>query len=302
METDSREFGLFIDGLRLERNMSREDLCDEIISLSQYKRYLRGDASIPNNKLVQIADRLNFSISEIHTMYTHRSDKQYNKINEIYNLIQMHKHTEAYKQLIEYKNTVIVSDYNKLFFDFCMIIVQHNLNMVSDVHVLEIYSEMINYPFSTANQSFNWVELNILIQIIKISAKMENFEPADMLYNLLTTNTLSLNFNRQTNYMPGIYLTLAQILGAQKKYNQVIEITQLGIEFCNKNEVSTALAHLFLVNAYAYFDIGELEKAKTSAKKAFMQLLIENKPNKYEQFKRSFESKFTIQLNEIICI
>jgi len=46
MENKAREFGLFIDGLRLERNISREDLCDGIMSLSQYKRYLRGDTSI----------------------------------------------------------------------------------------------------------------------------------------------------------------------------------------------------------------------------------------------------------------
>lgn len=302
METDTREFGLFIDGLRLERNMSREDLCENVISLSQYKRYLRGDASIPNNKLVQIADRLKFSISEIHTMYTHRSDKQYNKINDIYNLIQMHKYNEAYKLANDYKNTVIVSEYNKLFFDFCLIIIQHNLNMVSDVHVLEIYSRMINYPFSTSNESFNWVELNILIQIVKISAKIGNYEPSGVLYKLLTTNAISINFNRQANYMPGIYLTLAQILGAQEKFEQVTEITNLGIEFCNKNEVSTALSHLFLINAYANFDINNTTEALESAKKAFMQLHIENKPQKYEQFKQSFENKFKMKLDEIICL
>ena len=69
MENKAREFGLFIDGLRLERNISREDLCDGIMSLSQYKRYLRGDTSMPNAKLVQLADKLKFSITDIYGLF-----------------------------------------------------------------------------------------------------------------------------------------------------------------------------------------------------------------------------------------
>ena len=57
LDNEAKEFGLFIDGLRLERNISREDLCDNVLSLSQYKRYLKGEASIPNDKIVLLADK-----------------------------------------------------------------------------------------------------------------------------------------------------------------------------------------------------------------------------------------------------
>ena len=84
MENESREFGLYIDGLRLERNMSREDLCEGIMSLSQYKRYLRGDTSIPNGKLVMIADRLKFSINDIHFMFRKKHNTEYSyKVSNI---------------------------------------------------------------------------------------------------------------------------------------------------------------------------------------------------------------------------
>ena len=86
---EAREFGLFIDGLRIERNMSREDLCEGVMSLSQYKRYLRGDTSIPNSKLVMIADRLKFSINDIHFLFRQKHNDEYNSINKIYNLIRI---------------------------------------------------------------------------------------------------------------------------------------------------------------------------------------------------------------------
>ena len=101
MPDKTRDFGLFIDGLRLDRNMSRDELTEGIISSSQYKRYLRGDSSIPNSVLIQIADRLKFSISDIHLMFRSKSDKQYKKITRIYNKIRDNKFTEANKQLFQ---------------------------------------------------------------------------------------------------------------------------------------------------------------------------------------------------------
>lgn len=300
MESEIREFGLFIDGLRLERNISREDLCDGIISLSQYKRYLRGDASIPNNKLVLIADKLKFSISEIHMMYQNKQDKQYKKIIDIFYHIKSGKLTEGYKKANELKSEVFVSSTNLLFFDYCFAALQHGLNMVSDIHVLELYSEMIDYPECAKNESFNWVEINILIQIVLISSKIENYEPVDVMYRILTSDNKKFAFSSNGIYVPAIYSTLAQILGKQNEFNRVIEITGRGISYCLKYETSNALSLLLILNAYALHDLDKIEEAKNSAKKAFMQLYIEDKPEKLNYFQKSFESKFCMKLDDLI--
>jgi len=160
MENDAREFGLFIDGIRLERNMSREDLCDEIMSLSQYKRYLRGDTSIPNGKLVLIAERLRFSINDIHFMFRKKHNDEYNTIIKIYNKIKSNEYNDAYEIAKNYIKSIFVSEYNQLFFDFCLITIQYRLKMVSDIHVLDLYSKLISYPDCANNESFNMVEIS----------------------------------------------------------------------------------------------------------------------------------------------
>ena len=302
MEADAREFGLFIDGLRLDRNMSRDDLCEGIISLSQYKRYLRGDTSIPNNILVLIADRLKFSISELHLLYRHRTDIQHNSILEIYSLIRIQKYQEAYNIASKMKDEIIVSDYNKLFFDFCLINIQYHLKLVSEIHVLGLYSRLIDYPECVKNDSFNWVELNTLLQIVLISAKMDNYEPSQMMFSLLTSPTFQFAASDNFNYMPTIYSNLSQILGIQEKYHQVIETTNSGINYCRKHETFSSLSMLYLMNSFAYFDLDLVEEAMVSAKKAFIQLFIEDKPDKFNRFKISFENKFEIKLEELIVL
>jgi len=300
METYAREFGLFIDGLRIDRQVSREDLCDGIMSLSQYKRYLRGDTSIPNSKLVQIADRLKFSISEIHMMYQAKQDVQFTKISELFKLMRSHKPQEAFNKAVKMKDEVILSESNQLFFDFCFVYIQHNLKMASDINALDLYSNMINYPDCVNNESFNFVEINILLQIVTISARMDIFEPADIMYKILTSKTFNIGFAKDTSFVPATYSTLAQTLGEQRKFDQAIDVTRLGIQFCIKHNTTIALALLFLLNSFAHHDLGNIDEAHESGKKAMMQVYIENKPDKFESYKNWLESKLEIGIDELM--
>ncbi len=300
MENNNREFGLFIDSLRLDRNVSREDLCEGIISLSQYKRYLRGVSSIPNNILVLLADRLKLSISDLHTLFSKRYDTQYNKIMEVYTLMHQNNFNSAYQKAQDLKSDILISEYNKLFFDFCLLQIQYNLNMVSKIHLLDIYSKMIDYPACIDNDSFNLIEMNIMLEIVNISSGMENYEPSEFLYTILASKTKSFLVSGDTGFMPVVYTTLSQVLGNQGLEEKVAEITGKGIEYCIKYSTTSGLPRLFLFNSFANFNLGQKDLALQSAKKAFMVLHIENKPEKMLFYKKAFENKFNMKLDELI--
>ena len=269
------------------------------MSLSQYKRYLRGDTSIPNNRLVQIADKLKFTISEIHKLYQDRTNTQMTKIDTIYSLARALQYEEAYAKALELRKDVFISAYNQMYFDFCYIYVQHKLNMVSDIHVLELYSNMINYPDCLENESFNWVELNILFQMIIASSKVENYELADFMYSILTGNQTKFSISKDTSLLPNIYLVLGQILGKQQKFDQVIEIVNKGIEHCRRHQTSFAIASLFLVKAFAHWDLSEKEQAIDSGKRSIMQLYIEGNETKVEEYMKRLSREFEIDFHEL---
>ncbi len=300
MENDAREFGLFIDGIRLERGISREDLCDGIMSLSQYKRYLKGDTSIPNSRLVQIAERLKFSINDIHFLFRKKHNDEYYKIYEIFRLIKINDFDKAHLVSQKIKKEVIVSEYNKSLLDFCLIRIQHALKMVSDIHVLGLYSNLIDFPSCANNESFNMVEISVLIQIVSISSSMGNFEPTNVMYRILSSKTFSYSTSGDSSFLPSIYSSLTSILGIQDEHKKVIELSEKGIKYCISQETSNALAHLFLFNSFAYLYTDNMNEALLSAKKCFMQLFIENKPEKFKTFKAAFEKQFDMKLRDLI--
>ena len=53
---------------------------------------------IPNGKLVQISERLKFSISDIHLLFGKKHNDELNKISSIYRLIRTNNYRKAYKE------------------------------------------------------------------------------------------------------------------------------------------------------------------------------------------------------------
>lgn len=299
MSDNTKDFGLFIDGIRLDRNMSREDLIDGIVSLSQYKRYLRGAAPIPNTVLILIADRLKISISDLHIIYQSKQDTQYNKIQDIYKHIRNYEYEVANKEARKMLNEQFISSTNKLFFDFCFINIQYNLNLISDVHVLDKYSQLIDYPKCTKNETFTWIELNILMQIARISSKIENYEPSNLIYDMLTDSNFKYVHSEDKSIIPVHFTSLAAILGRQGKFEEVIILTDEAINHCKKYQISTALSTLFLTKAFALRDLERNDEAIIEADKALMQLYIEDKKEKYYQCKSLLEERTSHQFMDL---
>lgn len=299
MSEQTKEFGLFIDGLRIDRNLSREDLCDGIISISQYKRYLNGSASIPNNKLIELADRLNFSISEIHSLFQKKHNIQYNQIVEVFTLVKQNDFQSAYEKALIIQKDPIISGTNEMFLNYCLIKCQYHLELASKIQALSKYSDLIGYPECITKLSFNRTELAILIEIVYIAGSMDNYEPVDLLYKVISSENFQYISSDDRSFVPALYYSLAVALNKQEKLNEAVNVTENAISYCVTYETSNAISHLFLANSFAQFDLGNIEKAMIAAQKALMHLYIEGNTLLYDTFAKAIESRFQISIEEL---
>ena len=300
MEVYSREFALFIDGIRSEKDLSRIDFIDGIISLSQYKRYLKGNASIPNNVVIELANRLKYNITDLYSIYTRKYNKEDKQLREIYSLIKLYKYEEAHKSLTKLNIDLLVSTFYKSLYEYLVIHVQHILGRVSDVHVLSLYSELINYPSVMKNESFNMVELSVLQQIVVVSSNMDNYEPANLLYKILTSGSFSYSSSNDTSILAPVYYAVARVFYRQSQYIETLQLVDNGIKVAQENENSNALPHLFLLGALVLKHQSELEKSYIYIKKCFMQIFILESKSMFETFKETYASNFDKPLDELL--
>ena len=300
MESYSREFALFIDGIRIERGLSRVDLIDDIISLSQYKRYLRGVAPIPNNVVLELADRLKYNITDLYTLYTRKYSKEDSQLRDVYNFIREYRFEDALKKVDSINEDLIISGYYKTFYNYCKIHIQHKLGKVSDIHVLSMYSDLIDYPSCMKNESFNFVEINVLNQIVILSSLMDNFEPADLLFKVISDNRLNYSRNNDNSILPGFYYTLARVFFVQRDYSRSVEICRLGIDIARKFQILSGLPHLFFLKGRSLLREGKTSEAYISMKKCFMQLLILGNEDFYNTFQKLYEEDFDLPIDELL--
>jgi len=300
METISKEFSLFIDGIRIEKGLSRIDLIDGIVSLSQYKRYLRGVASFPNDVIIKIANRLNYDITDLYSLYSKKYNKEDLILREIYKLIQSFKYKEAELKLNEVNSELLISNYYKTFYDYLSLHTQHKLGRVSDVHVLSLYSNLINYPNCMNSHSFNMVELNVLNQITIVSSTMENYEPANLLYRVFTSGNFSSTITNDSSILPSIYYTVARVNYKQEYFERTIELTNLGIGISLSNDNIKILPYLYYLNARANKNHGDDEAAILSVKKCFLHLISMGNKAVYETFLKLYNQTFETPLEDLL--
>jgi tetratricopeptide (TPR) repeat protein len=300
METNSRDFALFIDGIRIERGLSRLDLIDGIISLSQYKRYLRGAASIPNDIVIELADRLRYNVTDFYSLFNKKHSNVYNQLMEIYNVVRGGQYERAFKMCMDFKDELIVSSFNKLIYDFCFIYTQHKLERVSNVHVLSIYSELIDYPNCLTNETFNFIELSTLIQIVIISASLDNYEPANGLYQVLISTNISKNYSGDITILPYIFYNTARIFFTQERFDEALNLINNGISNAKRYETNNNFPHLLLLKSLTLLQLKEKEQALKAIKQCFLHIILLENKSLYDAFKPTYDNNFDIPLNELL--
>ncbi len=298
MKNISREFGLFIDNIRDSRNMSREDFVEDILSTRQYQRYLKGEASISIERIVQLVDKLELEFFSIYNRFSNSSNIERQMINRIYRYISVSDFKNAYDLIQEYKGFVFVSRYYKKLLNIYEIMINHRLLRISGDMAVNKFEQAINYPECLDNENFNFIELTALLYMVEIMNDEKNKKAImSKLFDILKFHKIS-DLNEEDDGLAVVYSVFSKLLGSQKQYPEVIFFTKKGIELCELHKTTNSLSHLYYYCSLGYLGLNKTDVALKYVKKAFFTLEIENIPKKYNIFVDRFESHFNKKFSD----
>ncbi len=298
MKNASQEFGLFIDNLRSTRNISREEFVDGILSTRQFQRYLKGESSISNEKILKLVDKIELDFFSVYNRFLKSSNIEHQIVNQIYDHIMALEYKDSYELIQEYKNHTFTSAHYRKLFDLYDILTRHKLLRISTDMAVDYFENIIDYPKCMKNEILNFIELTALIYIAQIITNEQKKKKIMLkLYDILKYHKIS-DFNVKDGKMAVVYSVFAKLLGTQEKYPEVIYFTKKGIELCELNKTTNSLAHLYYYCALGYMGNNNMAKALSNAKKAFFVLELENSPLRYKEFVKKFESHFNIKFSE----
>lgn len=298
MKNISHEFGLFIDNIRDSRNVSKEDFVDGILSTRQYQRYLKGEASISIERIVQLVDKLELEFFSVYNHFSNSSNIERQMIKRVYRYISVSNFKNAYDLTQEYKDFNFVSRYYKKLLNIYEIIINHKLLRISRDMALNKFEQTINYPKCLDNNNFNFIELTALLYMAQIINDEKNKKAImSKLFDILKFHKIT-DLNKEDDGLVVVYSVFSKLLGSQKQYSEVIFLTKKGIKLCELHKTTNSLSHLYYYCSLGYLGINKKDVALKYVKKAFFTLEVENIPQKYNLFIDRFESHFNIKFSE----
>ena len=297
----NQQMGKIIDEIRQERKLSREDLCDDIMSIRNYQRFINEEVNLSNDKLSRLIDRLNLDYFTLREIYTHRSVDKYSQLHRIYRLMMANSDKEAYEELKKVSPKGIESAYMQLFYDYIKLDLERQLGVIPYEEAIAQLQELIDFPNVLDFEVLNFIELNVLAILNQYYTKKEDDKIANFLYNFINKEDLS-DKGIMASFLPGLYSSTAQAFGSLGRYEQALEISEMGIKQCMKLQMFNNLYHLMYFKALSLQQLERIDEAKEVYKKLntlFYALEEKDKQREYMPIiENGFKMKYDIVFKE----
>lgn len=289
----NNNMGKIIDELRNERKMTREDLCEDIMSVRNYQRFVAEEVNVSNDKLSKLIDKLSLDYFTVREISRHRGEGKYTKIHKVYQLMQSNSDQLAFDELEKIDRESIESDYMRLFYDYLKVDLQRQLKLKTQEEAIEELIRLINYPQILEFEVLNFIELNILVILNLHFSKQENDTIAQFLYRFLLEENLEQK-GLNESFLPSLYSSTAQSLGTFTRYEQALEITEKGIKECMKLKMFTTLHQLFFFKALSLMKLNRQDEMISTLKQLYALLYTLDEKDKSTEYFNTIKTVFNV--------
>jgi len=287
----NQNMGKIIDEIRQERKLSRENLCDEIMSVRNYQRFINEEVNLSNDKLSKLIDRLNLDYFALREIYAHRSRDVYSQLHNVYTLMQSNSDEVAYQELQKINCDLIDSNYVQLFYNYLKIDLERQLQIISLEESITKLETLVSYPDILEFEVFNFIELNILAILNTHYTKKEDDTIANFLYKFLIDEDLSKK-GLMPSFLPSLYSTTAQSFGSFLQYDKALEVSNKGIKECIKLQMFNGLYHLLYFKSLSELKLGQKEESLQTQKRLYALIYSLDEEDKKREYIQIFDSAF----------
>lgn len=290
---------IYLEQLRSARHISQFSFVDDIISLRQYRRYLKGESDIPFSVVAQLAGKLGIKTDTILREFEVARLEETQTMNNLYNLAVNYAHKEFFNLANSINPDNIIEGSNLLLYKHSITLNDYYRKAITVTQVREINKELINYPSVLDQGILSTSEMLILTFLIDVMQNEDQNRIIDKLSIYLNDKSLILSGGNERVYTL-ILARLAKHSGILESYEQVIKFCDLGIKRNLKLFSYYLMEFFYYYKSLAYHALGDDENFKVSLKKCFNILEFEGNENKVKKFANLINSDYHIEFKNYV--
>ena len=294
------KFADFIEEMRKSRNVSRENLTHDIISLRQYYRFINGESSLKNETVSALLDRMEIDPMEAYSRFAEYDNQDHFKLKAIYQLFREFNLEEGFKLFRELDYNSLNSQRNKKMYEYLEIFYLYETGEFSEKVAVDEYIELIDYPNILSNEVITFYEFNALFRISKYMMKAKgDYTVSEFLYTILT-NPEKYYLVHRSRFLTSFYAEVGKGLGRSEQYEKSLKLLNEGYKYAIRNGIMSGLAVLLTTKAVTESHMGLIEKRNESLTKLFALLKVQDTESKNKVYEKYVKDVFDMTYNDFI--
>ena len=297
--TYSKELSHYFDKLRYERNMTQETFVTGIISIRQFRRYLKGECDIPQDIINQLSRRLGFKPEYVVWNFESERVNETTLITNFYNAVANKDYGAAEEYNKQIKSKYIIDDVNRLYYAYTVNLLEMNKKVISEEVFLEKTIKLIDFPNILNSRMLSNSEIMILSTLMSMSKFTKKELIAERLKLYINQPNLIVSGHSEQVVLLCLQ-RLSQYEGVNENYDEVIRLCNQAVNINKEYKIYYLLEYFYYFLSLAYHKLGNIEKYEESVFRCYATLQAENNEKKIDKFTYLIEDDYNISLVEFV--
>ncbi len=295
----SKDLALYFDTLRFERGISQEDFVFDIVSIRQYRRYLKGDCKIPQTAINQFSKKLGFKPEHVILDFESARIEETKKITAYYNAVinnDAQKIVELEQSL--HLNTIFDRN-NRMLYQFALYIKQFRAKRMHEADLVARVKEMIGYPEILHMNRLSSAEVILMSNLLSYKSFSDQNLVAQKLKSFIQdTSHIISGYNERIKFL--CLQRLSDYHGMKKEYSEVIKLCNYALEGLVQLKSYYLMDFFYYHQALAYYFLDDMSTHKDRLYRCYCILQAENIKPKIDKFIKRIESDFKVYFHQFI--
>jgi hypothetical protein len=295
----TKEFSIYLEIRRDALNLTQESFVSNIVSVRQYRRYLRGLSQISDAVIKQFALRLESTKEILLSHFEETKVIQKKTIVDFHNSIVNYDYKEAslIQKKINFKH--IIEDDSLLVYRFSLLVERFQLKKLTDVEFVHEIETLVDYPNVLKLENLSSTQVLVVSSLVGHQAFSDHEKLIERLVTYTKQTDVLYSNQIDRHYVLTLY-RIAKYRGIHHEDQKVIELCDLGLEYSTDRKSLYMLDYFYYFKALAYYELHDMNHYAEMVFKCYGVIHSTGTPAKIKKFQDMIEKDFDISLDDFV--
>jgi transcriptional regulator with XRE-family HTH domain len=295
---NNNDFAQFLDDIREARNVTREDFVQDIISLRQYYRFIKGESTLRNDVILELVKRLELDNAFFYSYFQKVTDEEFQRLDAIYPDLYLDELEEAAALHKEFDFHNIQSETNRKYYFFLTEILLFKQQRKTEKDAVEAVLALVDYPAVLEKSVLTYMEKNMLVFVSSYLMSQKDFRIAHLFQRVIEQEdrtNVSLD-----QYSMTFRIVAAKALGYIHENQKAYDILNRGERRFMTNDNYLPLLSLYYFKAIEEHKLFEDDRYRRSLQNLFMLLRLSNNEAYRKRYETAVKRYFSLEESDLI--